>query len=227
MPETLLNEPDPNADAAKVAADAAAAETLKNETPEAKAAREKADADKVSRDAETPEQKAAREKKEADDKKANEVPEKYEDFKFPEGVEVDAEALTSFQALAKELKLPQAAAQKLVDFQAGAMKKAQESAQKSWDDLQNTWVSAAKADKEFGGAKFDENIALAKKAKAAFGNDEFSKVLDQTGVGNNPEMIRFLVKVAKTIKEDEVIVGGAGAAPKDVAARMFPSMVQK
>lgn len=226
MTTTLLNQDPPNKDADAAAA-AAAAEALKNETPEQKAAREKEAADKVSRDAETPEQKAARETKEAVDKKANEVPENYEDFKLPEGVEADKEALEGFKALAKELKLPQAAAQKLVDFQAAAIAKAQAASQKAWDEVQAKWVSEAKADKDFGGANFDANIALAKKAKAAFGDEDFSSVLDQTGVGNNPAMIRFLVKVAKTIKEDDILTGGAPAAPKDVAARMFPSMAQK
>src|SRR5262245_3138783 len=44
------------------------------------------------------------------------APEKYEAFKLPEGYEFDKDSLTSAQALFKELNLPQASAQKLVDM---------------------------------------------------------------------------------------------------------------
>ena len=46
---------------------------------------------------------------------AETVPEKYE-FKTPEGVNLDIPTVEKFTAIAKELKMTQAAAQKLVDF---------------------------------------------------------------------------------------------------------------
>lgn len=245
MTTTLTADPAKANEATKTPEEAAAAAAA--QTPEQKAAADaaaKAEADKVAaaRAAETPEQKATREaaeKKTADekavadkaakekeeaDKKANEVPEKYEDFKFPEGVTVDAAAVENFKTLAKELGLPQAKAQKLVDFQAAAVAKANADATEAFNKLNESYVAAAKADKEFGGTDFEKNVGIANAALKQFGDAELTKTLDETGLGNHPAMIRLLWKMGKAIAEDKIATGGSGAAPpKDTASKFYPN----
>lgn len=222
---------------AKAAADKAAAAA---QTPEAKAAAEKAAADKAAADkaaaaAQTPEAKAAADKAAADkaaaDKAAAEkAPEKYEDFKAPEGTVIDGKVATAFKEIAKELNLSQANAQKVIDKLAPLV--AQSEAGRVQTTLQSTlnkardgWVATAKADKEIGGDKFAENIATAGKAWAAFGTPELKKLLNDSGLGDHPEVIRWAFRVGSHLGPDNKFVGGNNAtngprAPEDV---LWPS----
>lgn len=159
--------------------------------------------------------------KPADDKPAEpQVPESY-DLKMPDGVELDKAAADEFTALAKELKLDQATAQKFADVGA---KMAQRNLEQHAAMVQS-WAESAKTDKEFGGDKFTENLAVARKAMDTFGSPGLKSLLDSTGLGNNPEVIRAFFKAGKAISEDGFVKGQQPAAAEtDTAKKLFPSM---
>lgn len=154
------------------------------------------------------------------------APEAYTDFTMPEGVSVDAPLMDGFKSLAKELNLSQEAAQKLVNLQAEATKRSVDENAKAWEQAQEKWKAEVKADKEIGGADFDKNIGVAKKGLKLFGNEAFIDMLESTGVGNHPEMVKFLHRVGKAIKEDGAPVTGkqVAGAVKDTAKLLFPTM---
>lgn len=147
------------------------------------------------------------------------TPETYE-LKGPEGMELDTEAVSEFSGIAKELGLDQAGAQKVADV---AVKMAQRQAEQHVR-LVEGWAEQVKADKEIGGDKLEENLAVARKARDAFGSDELKQLLDSTGVGNHPAVVRFFYKVGKSISEDGMIRAAQQGAPVDQAKRLFPSM---
>lgn len=147
------------------------------------------------------------------------IPESYE-FQMPEGVEIDQDAVQEFSGLAKELKLDQANAQKVADIAVKMMAKQTEQHQ----NLVTSWTEQTKADKEFGGDRLNENLAVAKKALDAFGTPELRDVLNMTGLGNHPEVIRAFYRAGKAISEDRFISGAPKAAETDPARRLFPSM---
>lgn len=151
------------------------------------------------------------------------APEAYKAFTLPEGVVVDEALVAQFQPLAKEMGLTQEQAQKLVDIQTRELAKGAESQTKAWAEINEKWVEAAKSDKEYGGAKFGENIAVAKKALDAFGTPELREALEITGAGNHPEFLRFMYRVGKTLKEDTVMTGKPTPASKSHAAILFPN----
>ena len=155
------------------------------------------------------------------DPKATEpqVPESYE-FKMPDGVELDSAAADEFTAIAKELKLDQAAAQKVADVGA---KMAQRQAD-AHAKLVETWVEQIKTDKDIGGDKLNENLAVARKALDTFGTPELRDVLNSTGLGNHPEVIRAFYKAGKAISEDRFVKGSPPGPETDMAKRMFPTM---
>lgn len=162
---------------------------------------------------ETPEAKLAREQAEA---KANEVPETYEAYKLPEGVQVDEAMLTEFNTVAKEYGLTQAQAQKLVDLQAktaaaGETGRAEflEQALKAQSDK---WVNEIKSDPELGGAKFDATVSTAVKAISTFFGDDFRQLLNDSGIGNNPALIRGMHKIGLAISEDKLVIPGSDAS---------------
>ena len=61
--------------------------------------------------------------------------------------------------------------------------------------------------KEFGKA-YDEKLTLAKGAAQEFGGDELISLLDRTGLGNEPAVIRAFANIGKAIANDEIIGGG-------------------
>ena len=62
--------------------------------------------------------------------------------------------------------------------------------------LAQTWEQEARNDPEFGGVHFAENLGVARDLVKAHGDDDLKAILN-TGLGNNPALIRFLVKVAR------------------------------
>lgn len=170
--------------------------------------------------AETPEAKLARETAEA---KANEVPDTYEAYKLPDGVQVDEALLGEFNTVAKELGLTQAQAQKLVDLQAKTAAAGEtgreEFLAKALKTQSDTWVNEIKNDPELGGAKFDATVSTAVKAISTFFGDDFRELLNDSGIGNNPALIRGMHKIGLAISEDKLVIPGSDAsATEEVSA---------
>lgn len=171
--------------------------------------------------AETDQQKAERiaaEAAAAEAAKAAGAPEKYEPFTAPEGTALDAAVMTEFETAARELNLPQDAAQKLIDKMAPVMAK-QQTAQ--LEQLRTDWAAASTSDKEFGGDKLTENLGFARKAMDTFGTPELKTMLNDTGLGNHPDVVRFMVRAGKAISEDRIVTGGAPASANRSAAEVL------
>lgn len=155
------------------------------------------------------------------------VPETYE-FKAPEGATLDTELVKDFAPLAKELGLSQDAAQKVVDlYAAKVLPRLQAAQQELQQQTVQKWLEDAKADKEIGGAKFDENARTAQKAIARFATPELKDFLNATGFGNHPEIVRFCARIGAAISESgSVVSGNAAGQKKDAAAVFYPNQTQ-
>ena len=175
----------------------------------------------------TADTKPAEGEKTADDQAAKPegAPEKYE-FKAPEGAAAfDDSVLEQFSEVARELNLPQEAAQKVLDKMGPAIQARQA---ETIQAARNMWAESAKSDKEFGGEKLNENLAVAKKALDQFGSPELRALLNESGLGNHPEMIRVLYRAGKAISEDRFVGSGRGGkeSPRgqsDYAKALYPS----
>ena len=163
--------------------------------------------------------------KEGDKPAAPVVPEKYE-FKAPEGTALDPAAVEAFTPIAKELGLTNDQAQKLVDLQLAQSTQAQQAYTAGIKAMLDGWTEQSRTDKEFGGAKFQENVGVASAALDKFGTNALRKALDDSGMGNHPEVVRFLWKVGQTMKEDGMASGatGGGSAPRNAANILFPDL---
>lgn len=161
----------------------------------------------------------AAEKKAAEEKAAKEYT-----VKSPEGVELEPASLTEFTSVSKEAGLSAEQAQALVNWYGkNALTKANEQA-KTWETTNAKWVEQAKTDKEFGGDKFTKSVDTAKQAIAKYGTPEFNEALALTGMGNHPEMIRFLSRVGKAFAEDGMKDGKPlGGATVSAAKLLFPN----
>jgi len=160
-----------------------------------------------------------------DDKtKPDDKPIEYTDFKLPEGFEAEPDTLGNFKTLAKEYKLTQEQAQKLVDLQASLATRQSKITEQQWADVQKGWRDSATGDKEYGGKEFNANIGVAKKALDKYGTPELKQAIELTGMGNHPEFIRLLYRVGKTLTEDKVMGGQETGAKPDAAKLLYPTM---
>jgi hypothetical protein len=159
-------------------------------------------------------------KDQGDQDKPQGAPEKYE-FKLPDGVQMDEAGLAKFSEFAKGLNLPQEAAQQMLDKMGSHQAEAIERVKAEWSE-------GAKADKEFGGDKLNENLAVAKKALDQFGTPELRTLLNESGLGNHPEIIRAFFRAGKAISEDRFVASSAGgqSATRDAAKSLYPNQQQ-
>ena len=132
--------------------------------------------------------------------------------------ELDPEVVTAFGEVAKELDLPQDAAQKVLDKVAPVIQARQA---EQVEKARVEWAEESKSDDEFGGETFDANLEVAKSALDAFGTSTFKQLLSESGLGNHPEVIRFMYRAGKAISEDSYVGNSQGAnaqgnkVPKD------------
>jgi hypothetical protein len=149
------------------------------------------------------------------------APESYE-FKMPDGVELDGKAAEEFTAIAKELKLSQADAQRIADV---AVKMQQKQAE-THAEMVKGWAEGCKTDKEFGGDNLQQNLSVARKAIDTFGSPELKALLNSTGMGNHPEVVRFAFKAGKAISEDTFVQSGSRTPTPDASLekRLYPNM---
>ena len=138
-----------------------------------------------------------------------------------ESAELDPEVVTAFGEVAKELDLPQDAAQKVLDKVAPVIQARQA---KVLEQVKLDWANDSQADKEFGGENLTENLNVAKQALNAFGSDSLKSLLHETGFGNHPEIIRFMYKAGKAISEDSYVGNSEGAMSQGADPKDFNSI---
>lgn len=149
----------------------------------------------------------------------------YTEFSIADGVQLDQTALGEFKSFAAEANLSQEQAQQVVDMGVKLQQKWATEQSAAMQKSRDQWAEASNNDQEFGGPKLQENLAIAKQALDKFGTPEFTQLLADSGLGNHPEVIRFIYRAGKAISNDK-FVGGGGAnnAPVDPAKVLFPNM---
>lgn len=147
------------------------------------------------------------------------APEKYE-FKPVEGAEIDPAIMGEFEGVAKEAGLTQEAGQKVLDKMGPKIAAAQ---QAQVDAVKAQWIDSARTDKEFGGDKLNENLAVAKKAMDAFGTPALRTLLNDTGLGNHPEIIRAFYRAGQKISGSNFVAGGGNSDARGTAATLYPN----
>ncbi len=194
------------------AADATAATTTL--TPPAAAATTEA----TTTETKTPEQVQQEADAAAKLKAETSAPETYEDFTLPEGMEMDTDVLGEFKNLAKELNIPQAKAQQLIDFQTQLATKQAEQYQAAVAKQSQDWAAAIKNDPEIGGENYDKSVASAIKVIQSFGDPALTELLNTSGLGNHPALFKFCHRISAAIAEDKFVMPGSQTdTPKEMS----------
>lgn len=162
------------------------------------------------------------------------VPETYE-LTLPEGMTaLDEELLGEATPIFKELGLDNEGASKILPLAQKLMDKAiaakDTQSAADMDALRATWLTDAKADTEIGGENFKASTAKAARGLTAMGFAEghgFREILNTSGLGNHPDMIRTFARLGELIGEGgDFVVGDGAAKVVDAKAAMYPNDVK-
>jgi hypothetical protein len=146
---------------------------------------------------------------------------KYE-LKIPEGSQLDPKHVEKVEAYAKSKNLSQEQAQEILQREHEAVSSFSETLKAKVEEEKNSWQKAVQADKEIGGEKFNESIELAKRAYQKFAPPEFTQLLNESGYGNHPLLVKTFFRIGKAMGEDKLVVPGAqGVAKRDPAEVLY------
>jgi|TARA_Y100000310_G_scaffold345661_1_gene467879 hypothetical protein len=172
------------------------------------------------------------EESEAEDTKGDEagksdVPEKYDEFRLPEGLQMSEQRMTDFSEFAKDLGLTQEGAQQAIDFWNKAQLENIEAEKASHEASMNEWKQETLKDEIIGGNNIDETIANAAYFLQQYDTDDSLKELfETTGIGNNVAVVRLVSTLGGMMKEDGILSGAIRSGietPVSAAKKMFPS----
>lgn len=156
------------------------------------------------------------------------APEQYEAFQLPEGYSLDGERLEMAVSTFKELNLPQAAAQRLVDAYCKADAENGEARNVLLGEARTQqieeWGTQAR---EQLGDRFDQAVSNAAFAASLVQDPAVVDAMEQQGWGNHPAMLKMLDFFGAKFREsgmDGVGGGRGGGAEKPLANRMYPNM---
>ncbi|WP_300379626.1 hypothetical protein [Henriciella sp.] len=144
------------------------------------------------------------------------------EFTTPDDVQMADETLEGVKSLAAELGLDNEQAQKIVDLGSQLSQRWASEIQSQHEAQVSEWGEQAKADKEIGGDKFEQSLADAKAAYDKFATPELTGFLNESGLGNHPEVIRLFARLNKQVGDDTLVAGQpAPSGPKTQAERLY------
>ncbi len=150
----------------------------------------------------------------------------------PEGMVLNEALMTAVTPILQKMNLNLEQVQELSDAVSQA-EAAKEEAKKKEDaqaflDQAKTWQEEVKTDKELGGQKYTENLAMANQALKQFGSPELITLLTETGLGNHKEVVRAFHNVGKQLLEGAIVPGNpTGGENETLADRLYGGSSKK
>ena len=140
-----------------------------------------------------------------------------------DGSPLSEDHLKEVSELSKSLGLSKDQATKLLSHQSEQYKKTLDSQEKDKIEQSARWVDEIKKDTEMGGPLFKESVENAHRAFSRFGSKELKSYLDDSGLGNNPEMIRIFSRIGKAMADDKFVNGDpvSNKEPKSLGELMY------
>lgn len=149
-----------------------------------------------------------------------------EDYVFhfaPETV-VDKALIDDFRRFAFEQKMSLENARLMAKFyetyvQGQSKKRSMEQA-----ELLKNMQKACEEDGEYGGLGFYDNMRYAKMAMLRFDDGSLAKILNETGFGSHPEVVRFMYRVGRALAEKDMPRAQNAEKEQSAAELFYPSM---
>lgn len=176
--------------------------------------------------------KPAEEKKDEDSQSDEPAPlPAFEAFKLPEGLTADSDAFTNLTKMLGEFEVKtkaehaevQAFGQSLVDRHVEQLNKTIKQVSdvwtQNWENQKKDWFESFKSDPEIGGNRMDTTLAAARQFIRTHGGtpkqqQEFRELMNVSGVGNHPAVIRLLAKASKVMSEGRPLPASSPVSDK-------------
>lgn len=148
-------------------------------------------------------------------------PIKYEAFKLPEGVQLAEPDLAKYTEILGKHQVPQEATQALVDLYVAERTREVEAQRANWENTTKGWLDQFRADPDIGKNRSETTIANANAVLTRYGQVMGSEreaglrqAFNITGIGNHPDMIRFVNWMAGfTTEQAKPVVANVRTAP--------------
>lgn len=144
----------------------------------------------------------------------------YDTFTVPEGVTLDDERVKKFTEILGDLEtkskaehaLVQEFGQKAVDFHVSEVKKAVDDVntyiKTAWERQKTEWKDSFLSDPDIGGNRFQTTVDSARTFIRTHGGNadqqaEFRNLMETSGLGNHPAMIRLLANAGRAMSEGQ------------------------
>lgn len=162
-----------------------------------------------------------------DAKETKPAPVDYEKWspKEVQGLKRPEPTVKAFRDAGKKFGLSAEQMQGLVDFDDERTKTLAAEYRTERERTQKAGLEAFKNDKEFGGSKLSETQADFDRLMKEYGDDELRKLLDDTGYGDHPALLRFVARLGKATREDSVTGGPKNGA--DGAGKKKPTLIEQ
>ena len=135
----------------------------------------------------------------------------YEGLCLPDDILFQEDSLESFKQLAREMKLTEEQVQKILDFESASLRADAEKTEKQKRSTVERWAEETRS---LYGEKLERELSFALRAADAFGGPDLRTLLEDTGLGNHPVIIRTLSEIGKAISEDS-FPGGKPSVSQD------------
>lgn len=151
----------------------------------------------------------------------NAAPDVPESYTFTGADTLDAKDVDAFSGFAKSAGLNQQQAQAVLDLGMSQTKATHEALVQQ----EQTWRAQIVAEPDIGGDNIRATAEYAKLALTHYGDDgEIKDLLDRSGYGSNPKVLRFLYNIGKKVSEDTPPNAGlSGKEELPLHERMYPS----
>lgn len=145
-------------------------------------------------------------------------------FRFSPETVVDELLVEDFRRFAFEQKMSLENARLMAEFyekyvQGQCRKQRLEEAER----LKNM-CRACEEDSEYGGLDFHGNMRYARAAMLRFDDGSLAKILNETGFGSHPEVVRFMYRVGRALAEKDMPRAKEAKQERSAAELFYPSM---
>ena len=141
----------------------------------------------------------------------------------PDGYEFDERYtdtnLEDYKNIAHNLGLTQNQANKILYMWSDSNYYQAEQAESRHEEMQAQGVHELQTE---WGKSYNENVELARRAFTNFASSEALELMENTGLGNHPEIVKMFSKIGNLLKEDGIMVGEPG-----VGGALSPAMAQE
>ena len=185
-------------------------------------------------------------KADADDQKPDGPPEAYElkvTAKGEDGsdveIELDPVLMEAATPVMKEIGLTNEQANKLAPLAVKVQEQMLKAQADNFAAMKSDWAKEAKADPEIGGKNWTETESFAAKALDTFGaasakdaegneTNEFRLLLNESGLGNHPVMLKMFRRIGEKLGEDSTFARSEAAPSKKSREEiLYPDDVPK